>query len=103
MNQELWQIWFDNEQRREEDYRRYLETRKIKPVKQVKALVQGHLEKADHNLKFTRQAMKLEEYNDWALVSAYYAIYHAALALCALKGHSTKDHQATLLLLIKEF
>src|SRR3989339_747213 len=46
---------------------------------------------------------ELKEFNDWAIVSAYYSIYHASLALCALKGYSTKDHLATLLILIKEF
>jgi len=45
----------------------------------------------------------LKEFNDWAIVSAYYSIYHASLALCALRGYSTKDHLATLLILIKEF
>ena len=47
--------------------------------------------------------MELKEFNDWAIVSAYYSIYHASLALCALKGYSTKDHLATLLILIKNF
>ena len=34
---------------------------------------------------------------------SYYSIYQASLALCALRGYSTKDHLATLLILIKEF
>jgi uncharacterized protein (UPF0332 family) len=47
--------------------------------------------------------LDLKEFNDWAIVSAYYSIYHASLALCALRGYSTKNHLATLLILINEF
>ena len=65
--------------------------------------MQGHLDKADHDLRFVKATLVLGEFNDWAIVSAYYFIYHASLALCALKGYSTKDHLATLLILIKEF
>ena len=65
--------------------------------------MQGHLDKADHNLRFVKATLSLGEFNDWAIVSTYYSIYHASLALCALKGYSTKDHLATLLILIKEF
>ena len=50
-----------------------------------------------------KSTLELKAFNDWAIVSAYYAIYHASLALCALKGYTTKDHNATLLILIREF
>jgi len=100
---QLWEIWLENEQRRDKDFQRYIEIKKIKKETEIKELVQGHLEKADHNLKFVKLTIELKEFNDWAIVSSYYAIYHASLALCALKGYSTKDHLATLLILIKEF
>ncbi|HJX50094.1 hypothetical protein A3K73_08565 [Candidatus Pacearchaeota archaeon RBG_13_36_9] len=100
---EIWEIWLENTKRREKDFLRYLKTRKIKKETEKKELVIGHLEKADHNLKFVQSALNLEEFNDWAIVSAYYSIYHASLALCALKSYSTKDHNATLLILIREF
>jgi len=61
------------------------------------------LEKADHNLKFVKFTLESEEFKDWAIISIYYSIYHASLALCALKRFSTKDHSATLLILIREF
>ena len=99
----LWEIWLDNIERREKDFENYLKNRKIKKEIEIKELVQGHLEKTDHNLKFVKATLALEEFNDWAIVSSYYSIYHASLALCALKGYSTKDHLATLLILIKEF
>lgn len=103
MKKEIWEIWLDNEKRRELDFQRYLKLKKAKKETEIKELVQGHIDKADHNLKFVKSTLELKEFNDWAIVSAYYSIYHASLALCALKGYSTKDHLATLLILIKEF
>jgi len=63
--------------------------------------IKGHLEKARHNLSFLKE-IKLE-YNDWTLVVCYYATYHAALALIISRGYSSKNHDATLCILIKEF
>ena len=103
MAREIWEIWLKSEERREKDFQRYLNSKKIKKETEIKELVQGHINKADHNLKFVRSTLELKEFNDWAIVSAYYAIYHASLALCSLKGYSTKDHYATLLILIREF
>ena len=100
---EMWEIWLENKERRDFDFQNYLRSRKIKNETEVKDLVKGHLDKADHNLRFVKSTMELKEFNDWAIVSSYYSIYHASLALCALKGFSTKDHNATLLILIREF
>ena len=75
----------------------------IKKETEIKELIEGHIEKANHNLKFVKSTLELKEFNDWAIVSSYYSIYHASLALCALNGYSTKNHLATLLILIKEF
>ncbi|MBI5872351.1 DNA-binding protein [archaeon] len=103
MGKEIWEIWLENEERRQKDFERYSKSKKIKSEIEIKELVQGHIDKADHNLKFVKTTLELGEFNDWAIVSAYYSIYHASLALCALRGYSTKDHLATLLILIKEF
>lgn len=103
MTKEIWEIWFENKERIEKDFQKYLDSKKIKKETEIKELVQGHINKADHNLKFVRSTLELKEFNDWAIVSAYYSIYHASLALCSLKGYSTKDHLATLLILIKDF
>ena len=103
MAKEIWEIWLENEERREKDFQKYLMNKKIRKEIEIKELVQGHMDKADHNLKFVRSTLELKEFNDWAIVSAYYSIYHASLALCALKGYSTKDHLTTLLILIKDF
>jgi uncharacterized protein (UPF0332 family) len=103
MAKDIWDIWLENEQKREKAFQRYLKTKKIKKEIETKEIVQGHVDKADHNLRFVKSTIELKDFNDWAIVSAYYSIYHASLALCALKGYSTKDHLATLLILIKEF
>ena len=103
MNKEIWEIWLEDEERREKDFHRYSKSKKVKREIEIQELVKGHIDKADHNLKFTNSILEAGKFNDWAVVSAYYSIYHASLALCALKGYSTKDHLATLLILIREF
>lgn len=62
----------------------------------------GHLEKAGHNLDFVQDNIPLG-YLDWCVAGIYYALYHAALALLASRGYRSKDHTATLCLLIKDF
>ncbi|MBS3141126.1 hypothetical protein J4405_03205 [Candidatus Woesearchaeota archaeon] len=103
MAKEIWDIWLEDEKRRIKDFQKYLKSKKVKKETEIQELVKGHIEKTDHNLKFAKSTLELKEFNDWAIVSTYYSIYHASLALCALKGYSTKDHLATLLILIKEF
>ena len=64
--------------------------------------IQGHIEKAKHNLNFVGDILK-QKYTDWALVGCYYACYHIALALIMKKGFSSKSHDATLTVIIKEY
>jgi len=100
---DFWEIWMDDTEKRDDDFKKFLQSKTIKKEEYITDLIEGHLKKADHNLKFVKSTLNLKEFNDWAIVSIYYAIYHASLALCGLKGYSTKDHSATLLILIKEF
>ena len=65
--------------------------------------IQGHIEKAEHNLKYTKAVLDLKEFNDWVIVGCYYSIYHIALALTLKKGYFSKNHDATLCVLIKEY
>lgn len=99
----FWEIWIENEKKLLEDFNKYIKNKKIKKETELNELIEGHIQKSEHNLKFVKSTLNLKEFNDWAIVSVYYAIYHASLSLCALKGYSTKDHSATLLILIKEF
>ncbi len=64
--------------------------------------IKGHIMKSEHNLKFVTDNIKLKYY-DWAISGCYYASYHSALALILTKKYSSKNHLATLLILIKEF
>jgi uncharacterized protein (UPF0332 family) len=64
--------------------------------------VSGHIEKSEHNLNFIKDNLKLG-YTDWCITGCYYAAYHAVLALISTKGYGSKNHLATLCVLIKEF
>ena len=64
--------------------------------------IQGHIEKSEHNLNFIKDNLKLG-YTDWCITGCYYASYHIVLALISTKGYSSKNHLATLCILIKEF
>jgi uncharacterized protein (UPF0332 family) len=64
--------------------------------------INGHILKAEHNLRFIAAIAK-EKFDDWALSGCYYACYHAALALIQTKGYTSKNHLATLCIIIKEF
>jgi uncharacterized protein (UPF0332 family) len=64
--------------------------------------IEGHILKAEHNIRFVNKIFKLN-FSDWAITGCYYASYHAALALIMTKGYSSKNHLATLCVLIKEF
>ncbi|MEM2131273.1 MAG: HEPN domain-containing protein [Candidatus Woesearchaeota archaeon] len=64
--------------------------------------IKGHLEKSDNNLRFVKENIKLN-FLDWAITGCYYSCYHSALALIQTKKYSSKNHLATLLILIKEF
>jgi len=64
--------------------------------------IAGHIAKAENNLNFIKDNLKLG-YNDWCISGCYYASYHVVLALILTKGYHSKSHLATLCILIKEF
>lgn len=70
------------------------------PLDKVEIL--GHIKKAEHNLNFVKDNLNLG-YGDWCVTGCYYAVYHAALSLILAKGIYSKNHDATLCLLIKEY
>ena len=76
----------------------------------TKRLLGNFLAKARHNLETAKvvydlsgsgaakDALKISNsYSayDWAIVSAYYAMYHAALGALAALGFKSEDHEAT--------
>jgi uncharacterized protein (UPF0332 family) len=64
--------------------------------------LKGHLDKAKHNLRFVNDNYKLD-YLDWVITGCYYAVYHSVLGLILSKGYFSKNHDASLSILIKEF
>ena len=66
-------------------------------------LVNSHLKKARHNLEFFRLNKEHHKFNDWLIVTLYYSLYHSALALITNRNYSSKNHYATILILIKEY
>ncbi len=80
----------------------FLKKKVIKKQKVDKEEVKGHIEKSEHNLEFIKDNQRLR-YTDWCITGCYYASYHAVLALIMTKGYTSKNHFATLCILIKEF
>lgn len=101
MKKQRWELWIENNKLLEDDFKRFIENKTIrKGSTELETL--GHLKKAKRNLHFSRRVIdEFKEFYEWSITAYYYAIYHAALSLCAKKGYTTKKHQATLLLLIK--
>ena len=64
--------------------------------------IKGHILKAENNLRFVATIAE-NKFFDWALTGCYYTCYHAALALIQSKGYTSKNHLATLCIIIKEF
>lgn len=77
-----------------------------------KRLVPHFMEKARHNLLFctgvwdlsnTEEAKKIlklpEDFSafDWVVITAYYAMYHSALAALASVGYKSDNHTATII------
>ncbi len=85
-----------------EKIKQYLEDKSIQKLPVSKEEIKGHIMKADHNLQFVNDNIRLG-YFDWCITGCYYAVYHSALALTILKGYYSKNHDATLCILIKEF
>ncbi len=66
------------------------------------AEINGHLEKSEHDLKFVSDNMNLG-YFDWCITGCYYASYQIALALIRAKEVYSKNHDATLCLLARDY
>src|SRR3989344_6881032 len=77
--------------------------KKIKKIDKNKELVQSHIKKARHNLEFYKLNKEHHAFNDWLIVMLYYSLYHSALALITNRNYSSKNHYATILILIKEY
>lgn len=103
MKTEKWESWIKNRTSLEKDFKNYLKRETIREGASI-IEVEGHLNKAMRNLRFSRSVLDdLKDFYEWSIVSYYYSVYQAALALCATKGYKTKSHIATISILIKFF
>jgi len=102
MNQFDLNKYLNSQELTDEKINEFIEKEIIKIEDSNKEEIEGHLLKSEHNLKFVKDNIKLN-YFDWAITGCYYASYHSALALILTKGYSSKNHLATLLIIIKEF
>jgi len=93
--------YFKNKELLEKDYSFYLKNHQIISKECSENLISAHIHKAEHNLKLLEQLSS--EFNDWKIVSIYYSLYHACLALVANKNFVSKNHTATLIFLIKHY
>lgn len=75
----------------------------IKRIRSNSELIKSHIEKAKHNLKFYKLNKNHQEFLDWLIVALYYSLYHSSLALITNKNYMSKNHYATILILIKEY
>src|SRR3989344_9481485 len=81
----------------------FMTKKQIKKTDNNQELVNSHLKKARHNLEFYKLNKEHKKFNDWLIVVLYYSLYHSALALIINKNYSSKNHYATILILIKEY
>lgn len=82
-------------------YNRYIRKKLI--LRKVTDLAKAHISKSDNNMEFVNFLLENEKFYDWQIVGLYYSLYHAALSLLSKEGYSSKDHNATLCFLIKNF
>ena len=102
MNEKQLKRLLDNPQAVDKKIDFYIRKKALVKQEFDEAEMKGHIEKAEHNSNFIQDTLK-QEYTDWAIVGCYYASYHIALALLLKKGFSSKNHDATLCILIKYY
>src|SRR3989344_1401627 len=81
----------------------FITKKQIRVIRENKELVNSHLKKARHNIEFYKLNKDYHKFNDWLIVALYYSLYHSALALITNRNYSSKNHYATILILIKEY
>lgn len=94
---------FENKKYLQQEYEYYLQHNQLRRIQTNPQLTQAHLTKAKHNLAFHNKNTDNNKFLDWLIITLYYALYHAALALITNKKHTSKNHYATILVLIKEY
>lgn len=91
-----------NEQKVDKKIDNYIKNKIIHKKEPDENEIKGHVQKSEHNLSFSKEVFNLG-YLDWAVTGCYYSLYHMSLALTSSKGYISKNHDATVCLLIKLF
>jgi uncharacterized protein (UPF0332 family) len=94
---------FNNKKYLKKEIDFFITRKHLKIILKNKELVESHLKKARHNIEFYKINRNFNDFNDWLIVILYYSLYHSALALITHKKYSSKNHYATILILIKEY
>jgi len=94
---------FENKEYLEKELNFFIRKKHVIIIDKNNELVKSHLKKARHNIEFYKLNKQNDKFNDWLIVILYYSLYHSALALITNKNYSSKNHYATILLLIKEY
>jgi uncharacterized protein (UPF0332 family) len=91
----------NNKELLEKTYEKYIKKKILK--KKSSDLSKAHISKSDNNMEFVNFLIENEKFYDWAIIGMYYSVYHSALSLLSKAGFSSKNHNATLCFLIKNF
>ncbi len=102
MNEKQLKSLLENPKLVDEKIDLYIKNKILVKQEYDEAEVKGHVQKAEHNAAFIQDTLK-QDYTDWAVVGCYYASYHIAIALLLRKGFASKNHDATLCILIKYY
>src|SRR3989344_5079935 len=94
---------FSDKEYLEKEINFFVTKKQIKKIENNKELVNAHVKKSRHNLEFYKLNKEHTKFNDWLIVALYYSLYHSALALIANRNYSSKNHYATILILIQEY
>lgn len=80
------------------------ETRKHRGIRIIEPdneKAKEHIEKALHNLNFMKDVAKLGKYEDWIFPPAFYAMYHACLAVLYYFGYESRNQECTFIVMEK--
>ena len=94
---------FSDKEYLEREINFFITKKQIKNINKNTELTNSHIKKARHNMEFFKLNKEHNKFNDWLIVTLYYSLYHSALALITNRNYSSKNHYATILLLIKEY
>ena len=74
---------------------------KHKVLSKVKANIEeaeGHIAKAEHNLKAVTRFKEIG-FSDWSIAAGFYSIYHCFLAIASKFGYESKNQTCTVALI----